>query len=59
MQVWELAAEGKNPEITFRSLLEADPDISGRITKEALDEAFNPMAALKHVDFIFNRVGLS
>jgi adenylosuccinate lyase len=58
MKVWELAAEGKNPEITFRSLLEADPDISARISKETLDKAFDPMAALKHVDLIFKRVGL-
>jgi adenylosuccinate lyase len=58
MKVWELAAEGKNPEITFRSLLEADPDISTRISKETLDKAFDPMAALKHVDLIFKRVGL-
>jgi adenylosuccinate lyase len=58
MKVWELAAEGKNPEITFRSLLEADPDISARISKETLDKVFDPMAALKHVDLIFKRVGL-
>jgi adenylosuccinate lyase len=59
MKVWELAAEGKDPNVTFRSLLEADPEISGRISKEALDRAFDPMAALKHVDTIFKRVGLS
>ncbi len=58
MKVWELAAEGKNPEITFRSLLDADPIIKERIPKEALDKAFDPMAALKHVDTIFKRVGL-
>ncbi len=58
MQVWELAAEGKNPEITFRGLLEADPDISGRLSSHDLDEAFNPAAAVKHVDRIFQRVGL-
>lgn len=59
MKVWELAAEGKDPHITFRSLLEFDPDISGRISKEALDKAFDPMAALRHVDTIFKRVGLA
>lgn len=58
MKVWELAAEGKDPHITFRSLLEADPDISGRITKEQLDHAFDPKAAMKNVDLIFERVGL-
>ena len=58
MKVWELAAEGKDPQITFRSLLEKDPIIEARIPKEALDKAFDPMAALKHVDMIFKRVGL-
>jgi adenylosuccinate lyase len=59
MKVWELAAEGKDPHVTFRSLLEADPDISGRISKESLDNAFDPAAAFKHVDTIFKRVGLA
>ncbi len=58
MKVWELAAEGKDAHITFRSLLEKDPIIEARIPKEALDKAFDPMAALKHVDMIFQRVGL-
>jgi adenylosuccinate lyase len=58
MKVWELAAEAKDPHVTFRSLLEADPDISGRITAKQLDEAFDPKAAMKNVDLIFERVGL-
>jgi adenylosuccinate lyase len=58
MKVWELAASGAQPEITFRSLLEKDPDIQGRLTKEALDSAFDPAAATKHVDRIFARLGL-
>ncbi|HYM20996.1 MAG TPA: adenylosuccinate lyase [Candidatus Kapabacteria bacterium] len=58
MKVWELAAEGKDAHITFRSLLEADPEIVGRISKEALDGAFDPRAAFKYVDMIFKRVGL-
>lgn len=58
MKVWELAAEGKDTHITFRSLLEADPEISKRISKEQLDEAFDPKAAIKNVDVIFERVGL-
>ena len=58
MKVWELAAEGKDPHITFRSLLEADPDISGRISTKQFDEAFDPKAAMKNVDRIFERVGL-
>jgi adenylosuccinate lyase len=58
MKVWELAAEAKNPEVTFRSLIEADEDIAGRISPEELDHAFDPKAAMKNVDLIFERVGL-
>jgi adenylosuccinate lyase len=58
MKVWELAAEGKDPHITFRSLLEADPEIGSKLTSADLDQAFDPMAAMKHIDTIFNRVGL-
>jgi adenylosuccinate lyase len=58
MRVWELAAEGKSPEVTFRGLLEQDPDISGRLSKEDLDRAFDPAAATKHIDTLFKRVGL-
>jgi adenylosuccinate lyase len=58
MKVWELAAEGKDPHITFRGLLEADTDVSGRLSKEDLDHAFDPAAATKHVDYLFKRAGL-
>lgn len=59
MKVWELAAEGKDPHVTFRSLIEADADIAGRITPNQLDEAFDPKAAMKNIDLIFKRVGLA
>lgn len=58
MQVWELVAEGKDPHTTFRSLLEADSEIGSKLTKADLDHAFDPMAAMKHIDLIFKRVGL-
>jgi adenylosuccinate lyase len=58
MKVWDLAASGAQPDVTFRSLLERDPDIQGRLTKEALDAAFDPRASVKSVDRIFQRVGL-
>jgi adenylosuccinate lyase len=59
MQVWELAAAGNKPEITFRGLLERDPDIAGRLSAEQLDHAFDPTAATKHIDEIFARLGLN
>jgi len=58
MKVWELAAEGKDPHITFRSLLENDPEIGSRLNKADLDHAFDPLAAMKHIDTIFTRAGL-
>ena len=58
MKVWELAAEGKDPHITFRSLLESDPQVSSKLTKSDLDHAFDPKAAMKHIDLIFTRVGI-
>jgi adenylosuccinate lyase len=58
MKVWELAASGGEPNVTFRSLLERDPDILGRLSKEDLDGAFDPRAATRFVDRIFERVGL-
>jgi len=58
MKVWELAASGAEPEITFRSLLELDAEIAGRISKEDLDHAFDPSQATRHIDRIFERVGL-
>lgn len=42
----------------FRPLLEADPEITSRLSKEALDDAFDYHWHLKHVDDIFKRVGL-
>lgn len=42
----------------FRPLLEADPEITSRLSKEDLDDAFDYHWHLKHVDDIFKRVGL-
>jgi adenylosuccinate lyase len=58
MQVWELAATGSNPEITFRSLLDKDAEVQKRLSKADLDRAFDPAHAVRHVDRIFERVGL-
>ncbi|MEO8482084.1 MAG: adenylosuccinate lyase [Acidobacteriota bacterium] len=40
----------------FKSLLEADPDITGVLPQVVLDEAFDLNAQLRNVDAIFNRV---
>ncbi|WP_203627058.1 adenylosuccinate lyase [Lacticaseibacillus mingshuiensis] len=42
----------------FRQLLEADPAVTDRLTKPALDDAFDYHYHLRHVDEIFDRIGL-
>jgi len=42
----------------FRSLLEADPEVTSRLSASDLDEAFDYHYHLRHVDDIFHRVGL-
>jgi adenylosuccinate lyase len=41
---------------SFRENLEADPDVSGRVSAEVLDAALDPRAHLRAVDTIFARV---
>ncbi|MDE3057439.1 MAG: adenylosuccinate lyase [Bacteroidota bacterium] len=52
MDVWQ---SKKN----FRELVAADAEISKLLTKEELDDAFDPAKSLKNVDYIFKRVGLT
>ncbi|MDE7540099.1 adenylosuccinate lyase [Gluconobacter sphaericus] len=41
---------------TFRENLEADPEVAGRVSKEILDQAFDPAQHLRAVDRIFARI---
>ncbi|NVY96711.1 adenylosuccinate lyase [Lactobacillus sp. DCY120] len=50
-QVW--AEQGD-----FRTLLEADPQVTDRLSRSDLDDAFDYHWHLRHVDEIFHRVGL-
>ena len=45
-------------DVPLRGLLEQDPDVTSRLTKEKLDEVFDPRAYLVHVDESFRRMGL-
>lgn len=40
----------------FKELLLADPEVTGRLTAEALEAAFDPSYALRNMDAIFERV---
>src|SRR5436853_4081202 len=50
MKVWENVESGNDPNMTFRELLESDPEVSTRVSKTDLDKAFDATAASKHVD---------
>lgn len=44
---------------SFRTLLEEDEDLKNILTKQDLDEIFSFDRYIKHVDFIYNRVGIN
>ena len=45
-------------QVDFKPLLEADPEVTSRLTQEEIDEIFNPAYYTKRVDEIFERLGL-
>jgi adenylosuccinate lyase len=51
MQAWEEQRQ-------FRSIIENTPEITEVLTTEDIDDCFNPSWHLKHVDTIFQRLGL-
>jgi adenylosuccinate lyase len=52
MEVWETAKD-------FKELLQANAEIVRVLGKEAIDELFDLKKSIRHVDYIFNRVGLA
>ncbi|WP_134699682.1 adenylosuccinate lyase [Ammoniphilus sp. YIM 78166] len=52
MQAWE-------EQRSFRQILEEDPKVTSMLTQEEMDDCFNYNWHLKHVDTIFERLGLS
>ncbi len=50
-KAWE---EGKN----FRDLIEAVPEVQASLSKEEMDDCFDPMYHTKNVDTIYRRVGI-
>ncbi len=45
--------------LNFRSLLEADPEVMGKLAAADLDRLFDHSFYLKHVDEVFTRLGLA
>ncbi|PTL39194.1 adenylosuccinate lyase [Alkalicoccus saliphilus] len=52
MQAWEEAVQ-------FRTLVEADEEITSRLSEKEIDDCFDYHHHLTHVDMIFNRLGLN
>ncbi|MBC1318049.1 adenylosuccinate lyase [Listeria booriae] len=51
MEAWET-------QVPFRTLVEGEPKITDRLSKEEIDDCFDYNYHLKQVDMIFNRLGL-
>ncbi|MNC65749.1 Adenylosuccinate lyase [compost metagenome] len=51
MQAWETARQ-------FRDIVEETSEITSILSKEDIEDAFNPAWHLKHVDTIFKKLGL-
>ncbi len=52
------AMEAWKTRTPFLKLLKADPDVSGRLSAKELDDLFDYRRFLKHVDTVFERLGL-
>jgi adenylosuccinate lyase len=52
MQAWETQRQ-------FRDIILETPEITSVLSKEEIDDCFNPSWHLKHVDTIFERLGLA
>ncbi|MCE4049929.1 adenylosuccinate lyase [Bacillus sp. Au-Bac7] len=52
------AMESWEKQVPFRELVDNDPTISSKLTKEEVDDCFDYHFHIKHVDTIFNRLGL-
>ncbi|MED4935477.1 adenylosuccinate lyase [Heyndrickxia coagulans] len=53
------AMESWEKQVPFKELLKKDPAIQSRLTEAELDECFDYHYHLKHVDTIFDRLGLN
>ena len=49
MQAWDAQAD-------FRSLVDADPDITNRLSPTSLDSVFDLAASVQHVDTVLDRL---
>jgi adenylosuccinate lyase len=52
MKVWESGSD-------FRDLISGSEEVRKLLSKSELDELFDPKRSLKHIDYIFERLGLN
>ena len=52
------AMKAWNEKISFKELMENNPEVTAQLTQEEIDDCFDPMHHLKNVDTIFKRVGI-
>lgn len=52
MKAWEQGS-------SFRELIDGSDEVAKLLSKSDLDELFDPERSLKHIDYIFERVGLN
>ena len=52
------AMKAWNEKISFKELMENNPEVTAQLSQEEIDDCFNPMHHLKNVDTIFKRVGI-
>lgn len=56
--VQPLTAQSWNESSSFKELVENCPAITEQLSKEELEDAFDPMYHLRRIDEIYHRVGL-
>jgi adenylosuccinate lyase len=58
MKVWKQESAPVGEEKDFKTLLLGSEDIMKILSKKELDGLFNPKRVLKHIDYIFEQVGI-
>ena len=52
------AMKAWNEKISFKELMENNPEVTAQLTQEEIDDCFDPKKKKKNVDTIFKRVGI-
>ncbi len=58
MKVWKQGAVPSTEEKDFKALLLGSEEVMKFLTPREIDELFDPKRSLKHIDYIFEQVGI-